>query len=260
MTDSVTMCWPWMNANCGDLDLIGYKKPQAFYRDVVWDRSKLEMAAEEIPPTGKSWIIRAWGWRREYPSWNWPGNEEKTMKVNVYSKCDEVKLELNGKVIGVQKAAPDSKFIFTFNVPYEPGELKATAYNNGKAEAVKKLVTTGKAEKVKISADRSIITDNINDLAYLTVDLFDSQGNRVIDATAEVKFTIEGEGIIAGVDNGNPRDPKSFQANHCNTYHGRCLVVIRPSGKPGKVTVTASGENLASEKCDISIEKQKQGI
>jgi len=260
MADSVTMCWPWMNANCGDLDLIGFKKPQAFYRDVVWDRSKVEMAVEEIPPTGKSWIIRAWGWRREYPSWNWPGNEGKTMKVNVYSKGDEARLELNGRVIGVQKAEPGSKFIFTFNVPYEPGELKTTVLKNGKVEAIKKLITTGKAEKVKISADRPVITGNINDLAYLTVDLVDSNGNRVTDATADVKFSIEGEGIIAGVDNGNPRDPKSFQANHCNTCNGRCLVIIRPTGKPGKVTLTASVENLVSGKCEISIGKQNKGI
>ncbi len=102
MTDSTTMCWPWMNANCGDIDLIGYKKPQAFYRDVVWDRSKLEMAVEEIPPAGKEWLIRAWGWYREYPSWNWPGNEGKKMNVRIYTKYDEVKLELNGKLIATQ--------------------------------------------------------------------------------------------------------------------------------------------------------------
>ena len=92
MADSTPMCWPWMNANCGDIDLIGYKKPQAFYRDVVWDRSKLEMAVEEIPPAGKEWIIRAWGWRQGVPS---PGTgrvmKVKNMKVYVYTKCNEVK-------------------------------------------------------------------------------------------------------------------------------------------------------------------------
>ena len=71
MTDSVTMCWPWIISNCGDIDLIGYKKPQAFYRDVVWGRSPLEMEVEEIAPEGKVWKIRDWGWRRTSRSWNW---------------------------------------------------------------------------------------------------------------------------------------------------------------------------------------------
>jgi beta-galactosidase len=253
MTDSTTMCWPWMNANCGDLDLIGFKKPQAFYRDVVWDRSKIEMAAEEIPPAGKEWMIRAWGWRREYPSWNWPGNEGRKMKVNVYTKSDEVRLELNGKTIGTKKAEPGSRFIFTFSVPYEPGELKAVALSNGKEVAMRNLVTTGPAKNVQITTDRPIITNNINDLAYLTVELTDSKGNRVTDAALKVKFSVEGEAVLAAVDNGNPRDPKSFQSDSCNTFHGRCLAILRPTGKKGKTILTARCEGMTPVKCAVAI-------
>ena len=253
MTDSTTMCWPWMNANCGDIDLIGYKKPQAFYRDVVWDRSKIEMAAEEIPPAGKEWLIRAWGWRREYPGWNWPGNEGKKMNVYVYAKCDEVKLELNGKMIETRKSKPDSKFTFMFSVPYEPGELKATAISLGKVYAEKSLKTTGPVEKVKITPDRSLISSNRNDLAYLTIELTDSSGSRVTDAGLKVKFVVEGEAELAAVDNANPRDPKSFQADSCNVFNGRCMVILRPTGKRGKVTLTAFCENLRPEKCVIEL-------
>ena len=118
---------------------------------------RLEMAVEEIPPAGKEWMIRAWGWYREYPGWNWPGNEGKKMNVRVYTKCDEVKLELNGKLIATQTSTPDSKFTYVFSVPYEPGELKAIALSDGKEVAVKSLITTGPAERVKIIPDR---TDN----------------------------------------------------------------------------------------------------
>ncbi len=180
MADSTPMCWPWMNANCGDIDLIGYKKPQAFYRDVVWDRSKLEMAVEEIPPAGKEWLIRAWGWYREYPGWNWPGNEGKKMNVRVYTKFNEVRLELNGKLIGTQSATPDNKFTHLFSVPYEPGELKAIALSKGREQAVKSLITAGPVEKVKIIPDRSIISRNRNDLAYLTIELVDSRATALL--------------------------------------------------------------------------------
>ncbi len=198
MTDSTTMCWPWMNANCGDIDLIGYKKQQSYYRDVVWDRSKLEMAAEEIPPAGKEWMIRAWGWYREYQGWNWPGNEGKNMKIRVYTKCEEVKLELNGKLIASQKSTPDSKFTYLFSVPYEPGELKAIAFSGGKEVAVKSLITTGPAERLKITPDRTEITSNRNDLAYLTIELTDSKGRRVTDSEASVSFKVDGEGRTRG--------------------------------------------------------------
>ena len=75
-----------------------------------------------------------------------------------------------------------------FSVPYEPGELKAIALSDGKEQAVKSLITTGPVEKVKIIPDRSVITKDRNDLAYLTIELVDSKGNRVPDAEAKVRF------------------------------------------------------------------------
>lgn len=253
MTDSTTMCWPWYNSNCGDIDLIGFKKQQSFYRDVVWDRSLLEMAVEEIAPAGKKWLIRAWGWRKEYSSWNWPGYEKQNMNVYVYSKCDEVRLELNGKVIASQIATPNSKFIFIFSVPYEPGELKAVAISGGKELAVKTLKTTGVVEKVKITPDRYSITHDRNDLAYITIELVDANGDRVPNAETKFRFSVEGEAEIAAVDNGNPLDPKSFQTTSCKAFHGRCLVILRPKGRAGIVTLTAQTSDIFPEKCTIKI-------
>ncbi|HLG40847.1 MAG TPA: glycoside hydrolase family 2 TIM barrel-domain containing protein, partial [Chitinophagaceae bacterium] len=40
--DEFSMPWPWFNSWCGDIDLAGNKKPQSYYRDVVWRRSKIE--------------------------------------------------------------------------------------------------------------------------------------------------------------------------------------------------------------------------
>ena len=254
MTDSLTMCWPWINANCGDIDLIGYKKQQSFYRDVVWDRSKLEMAVEEIAPEGKEWKIKAWGWRREYPSWNWPGNEGKHMNVYVYTKCDEVRLELNGKIIEFQKANPDSKFTYCFSIPYEPGNLKAVGISKGKELIEKTLETTGPVEKMKIVSDRFSISRDRNDLAYLTIELVDVTGRRVPDSEANIKFDVGGEAEIVAVGNGNPREPKSFQSQSCNAFHGRCLVILRPTGKPGEVILTAKSDSLPQKKCVIKIQ------
>jgi beta-galactosidase len=253
MTDSTTMCWPWMISNCGDIDLTGYKKLQSFYRDVVWDRSNLEMAVEEIPPAGKEWIIRAWGWRREYPGWNWPGSEGKKMNVYVYTKFPEVRIELNGKPVATQKADTDSKFTYIFSVPYQPGELKAIALSEGREQAVKSLITTGPVAKIKVTADRSVITRDRNDLSYLTVELIDANGNRVPAAQNSVKFHVEGAAELIATGNANPREPKSFRADICNTFQGRCMAILRPTGKEGKAYITVNCGNLASEKCVIEI-------
>jgi beta-galactosidase len=254
MPDSVAMCWPWIISNCGDIDLIGYKKPQSFYRDVVWDRSPIEMEVEEIAPEGKKWVIRDWGWKKTNQSWNWPANEGKSMNVFVYSKSNEVRLELNGKVIETQKSKPDSKFTFTFSVPYEPGELKAVALSGSNAVAEKTLKTTGRVEQIKMTLDRPVITSDRNDLAYVTVELVDANGRRVPDADSNIQFTVDGDAELAAVGNGNPMEPKSFQTNTCTSFQGRCLVILRPNGKSGMVSLMARCESIVSEPCLVEIQ------
>ena len=56
-----TISFPWFNAYCGDIDLIGNKKPQSYLRDVVWERSPLEMAVVRPLPPGRKEQITPWG-------------------------------------------------------------------------------------------------------------------------------------------------------------------------------------------------------
>jgi beta-galactosidase len=87
--------WPWFNAWCGDIDICGFKKPQSFYRDVVWRRSEIEMMVHAPIPDGQRERVSAWGWPDEAQSWNWSGQEGKPLQVAVYSRCESVRLELN---------------------------------------------------------------------------------------------------------------------------------------------------------------------
>ena len=65
------LSWPWFNAWCGDLDLVGDKKPQSYYRDVLWGRSKLAMAVRPAIPDGEHEDVNGWGWTAEENHWNW---------------------------------------------------------------------------------------------------------------------------------------------------------------------------------------------
>ena len=67
--------YPWFNSYCGDIDLIGNKKPQSYFRDVVWRRSKVEMAVQRPVPERYTEQVSRWGWSDELRSWTWPGLE-----------------------------------------------------------------------------------------------------------------------------------------------------------------------------------------
>ena len=242
--DQFSPGWPWYNSYCGDIDICGFKKPQSYFRDVVWKISNLEMAVHQPIPSGMKEVVSYWGWPNELQSWNWNGQEGTKMQVNVYSNYPEIRLELNGKVIGNKTIFTDSTLTATFEVPYEAGELKAVALKDGKEVETKVMKTTGHAAKIRLTADRSSITASRNDLSYVTVEILDAAGALVPDAHPSVQFKVEGAGEIAAVENGNPTDMKSFHMPMVSCFNGRSLVILRPKGTAGQINLKAESAGL----------------
>ena len=248
--------WPWFNAFCGDIDLCGFKKPQLLYRDVVWNNSNLEMMVHAPIPEGMVETYSYWGWPDEYQSWNWAGNEDKVMDVRVFTKCELVRLELNGKIIAEKPAGDSTNLIASFKVPYEPGILKAIALNNGIEVATKEITSTGAPAKIKLTADRSTIKASRSDLSYVKVEITDAQGNLVPNANIPVTFTVSGAGEIAGSGNACPTDMESFNNAVCKTYRGQALAILRPlkEVKTGFITLRAEANGLVSADINIAVQ------
>jgi beta-galactosidase len=245
-TDSFLMPWPWHDARCGDIDVCGFKKPQSYYRDVVWRRSQIEMAVHTPMPNGVFERVSNWGWPDETRSWTWPDQEGKPLQVAVYSRCDAVRLELNGKVIGEKPVSAATKLTAKFDVPYQPGELRAIGLINGKEVAKTTLKTAGEPHGIRLIADRSTIRADRNDLSYVTVEVVDRNGNRVPNATVPVRFTVSGAGELAATGSSAPNDDSSFHVPLRKTYEGRCLAILRPVGDVGKITLKAEAAGLKS--------------
>jgi beta-galactosidase len=249
--------WPaWFNAFCGDIDLCGFKKTQLLYKDLVWNSSRLELVVHSPIPEGKREVVSSWGWPDEFQSWNWTGNEGKMMDVRVFSDYPVIRLELNGKIIAEKPVADSSKFIVTFRVPYEPGVLKAIALNNGIEVASKELRTTGAPAKIKLSADRTQIKADRNDLSYVKVEITDAQGNLVPNADIPVTFTVSGKGEMAGSGNACPYDMESFNNQVCKTYHGQALAILRPLKEKNTGTITLRAETNGLTPGEITITVQ----
>jgi beta-galactosidase len=237
--------WPVYTNYQGDIDLIGNRKVPSYYQYVVWSKSKVEMFVHRPIPEGKKEVTSRWGFPDELKSWNWPGYEGKKFQVHVYTRCQQVKLELNGKIVGEQIVDPEKSITATFEVPYEPGTLVAHCFDNGKETASQALKTTGKSAAIRLVADRTKIRADRNDLSYVRAEIIDSKGNIVPDADdLVVNFEVTGNGKVAGVGSGNPRDMSSFQQPRKKAYQGICLAIIRPETTPGKISVRASAEGL----------------
>jgi beta-galactosidase len=242
--------FPWNLAFCGDLDICGWKRAQSYYRDVLWNTSKLSIwvtppqPSFEMNPDRQSWS--KWHWLDVVNDWTWPGNEGKLMDVSVYSSCNEVELFLNGRSLGRKSTDRTTKFIAEWKVPYEAGSLKAVGLTSKKKVAESELKTAAGVSAIKLSADRIRIIPNGQDLSYVTVELTDKNGITNPKAENALSFQISGPATIVGVGNANPVSIESYQQPERKAWHGKCLVVIKAGTSPGKIKLTVSSQGIES--------------
>jgi beta-galactosidase len=237
--------YPWHAAVCGDLDLTGYRKPESYYREILWSGGDRVFATVRLPePAGKKIIATMWATYPTLPSWTWPEEAGKNMEVEVYSGAEKVQLFLNDKLISEQPTGIEQEFKATFSVPYTPGTLKAVGLRDNRPVAESVLTTAGKATKLRLTPDRTVIHADGEDLSFVTVEAVDGEGRLEPRADQEVKFAITGHGVIAAVGNGDGQDPAPYQGERRRLFQGRALVVVRALKQSGPVTLTAKTPGL----------------
>lgn len=245
----------WNLAFCGDIDVCGWKRAQSYYRDALWKENKLSIwitppqPSFAINPERQSWS--KWHWADAVDDWNWYGSEGKIMDVNIYSSCGQVELFLNGKSLGKKTTDRTTKYLANWQLPYEPGTLRAVGFTGKKQVTVAELRTANEANKIRLSADRNKIEANGQDLSYITVELTDNNSVRNPKADNLVSFEVVGPGTIVGIGNANPISVESFQLSQRKAWHGKCLVVVKSDTEAGKIVLKATSEGLQSTSLEI---------
>ncbi|MCX7845458.1 MAG: DUF4982 domain-containing protein, partial [Dictyoglomaceae bacterium] len=185
--------YPWFIANCGDIDICGEKRPQSYYRDIVWGLRK-DPIIFVLPPEyyGKKLYIKLWAWEPVERSYTFPGYEGKKIRIFIYADADEVELFLNGKSLGRKISGENVKLKTIYDIDYEPGVLEAIAYKDGKIIGTDKLETTGEPVKLKLVPEKEIISSNYGDLFFIKIVALDKEEREVPYADNRIKVKIEG--------------------------------------------------------------------
>jgi len=193
--------------------------------------------------------------------------------VLAYTNCDVVELYLNDRFIGEKRlefprqgttgrwngyAQPQifpttADLHLSWDVPYEPGLLRAVGKRNGEVVATDEVRTAGPAASLRLTVDRAEIRSGIRDVAHVAVEVVDADGTLVPNADDLVQFTVEGGALLLAVGNGDPADHRPYQARERRAFHGRLLVMIQSTDETGKVRVTAQAEGLAPAFIDLSV-------
>lgn len=238
------MDWPWFNAWCGDLDLLGIKKPQSYYRDVLWRKREISLAVELPAAKGKVRKVSFWGWPEEALSWTFPGWEDQTLKVNVYTRASGVRLYLNGVPVGEGKT--NDLYTASFQVPYRPGKLKAVELDEAGREGASALLeTVGEPVSLRLVADRRKLAADGQDLSYILIEQVDRDGNVVQTSGQKVSITAQGDaGTLIASGTASPNDMRSFQSLTPALFRGRAMLIVRSGKKKGKLTLRVTADGL----------------
>ncbi len=140
------------------------------------------------------------------------------------------------------------------DVLYQPGELKAVAYKEGKKWAEQIMKTTGEAARIKMSPEKSVLKNDGYDLIYVRVDIQDKNGLTVPRSKNLLKFSVSGPVEIVATDNGDATSLKPFNTPEKEAYNGLCLVIVRAlPGKTGDAVLKVDSSGLPAEQVNLKV-------
>ena len=215
--------WPSINSQFGIVDMCGFPKDNFYYYKAWW---------------GKEPVLHL------FPHWNWDQREGEVIPVWVHSNLDEVELFLNGVSQGSQKVQPLTHL--EWKVKYEPGAIEARGSKDGKVVLTEKRETTGKVESIVLSADRTEIDANGEDIAVVRVEGRDKDGRLVPVADNGISFKVTGGGALIGMGNGDPNcqetDKPTPDHNLRSLFNGLAQVIVQANKNPGTIVLEAYTE------------------
>jgi beta-galactosidase len=107
-----------------------------------------------------------------------------------------------------------------------------------------KRETTGPAAKLVMTADRSEVLADGEDVAMFAVTVQDAKGNVVPITDNEVTFRVSGSGKLIGVGNGDPTDHDSDKGTSRKAFSGWCMAIVQATKTAGSITVEATSAGI----------------
>jgi len=240
--------WPNRANGAGLLDLCGFKKPLAWFRQSLWsDQPMVYLCATD---GGRESGRRGFNLAEH---WNWPSNA--TVNVICYANCPEVTLTLNGQIVGTKKISDGWNGMLRWTIPHAPGTLKAVGRSNGVELCSFILQTAGPARRIELLPDTTRLHADDKDICHLEFRVVDAHGVRVPDAEPEITLTANGPAKLLGMENGDLNSPEPYQGTTRKALRGRGLAIFQSTDIAGKIRITATAPGL--EPATVELETLK---
>ncbi len=235
-----TDAWPNHSSLFGIIDLASIPKDRYYLYRSLWNKDANTLHV--------------------LPHWTWKGREGETTPVFVYTNYPSAELFINGKSYGRQgksNVSLQNRYrLMWMDVKYEPGEVKLVAYDrNGKAVEERTVRTAGKPHHLELVADRTELTADGKDLAYITIRVVDKDGNLCPNDGSLVGFSATGAGKYRAAANGDPTCLDLFHLPQMHAFSGQLTAIVQAGEKGGTIEFEAKAKGVKSGKITITVKK-----
>ena len=251
--------YPWRLANDADFDITGRLLPQGAYRSVVWNSTKTYLYSMHPDTVGKTEMITMWGFPALQHTWDYRGLENRDVELVVFSNADEVELRVNSEIVERKPVSMDKPYPASvrFLTKYVPGVVEAISYKNGKEVGRDRMVTSAEPFEIRLTPHKLTLKADGHDALYVAIDVLDSFGNVVTDASIELTAEVEGAAVPAGFGTGNPVTEENYKDMKTVTFRGEAMAILRSGLESGRAKLTVKANGLPSACLEINVTEGK---
>ena len=240
--------WPSRGSQAGLLDLCGFMKPRAYFRQALWAEKPMAYLGAFLIQEGRRTSIDA-----ARAVWNF--NEGQMVRVVCFTNASKAQLLVNGIETGPIRNYDDETGFLSWDIPFTPGALEVIGMDSaGNKTCSATIRSSGRPYALTASTDRTMLLKN-KGLAQITVQVVDADGIPVPLSDDEITCTIEGPAILLGLEAGNHADTGNYRDAAQRVFHGRLLAYIQATGEPGNVTIRFTAPWLKTAQLALNVEK-----
>lgn len=217
------------NSYFGQIDTAGFKKDSYYIYQAEWTNYKEKPMIHIFP--------------------YWDFSIGQTIDVRVCSNAPKIELFFNQISQGSYEIdhARGDRLLGEWQLKYAEGILRAVAYDEFGTVIAEDIRSSFKdAETLMLTPDKSELKASGSDLIFVEISVLDDKNIPVENANNRVHISVEGPGVLVGLDNGDSTDYDQYKSYSRRMFSGKLLAVISSTLKPGEIIITAKSSGLKS--------------
>ena len=239
--------WPVRGSGAGILDIAGNEKTAYFRRKALWTcKPFLYLVSRHKPEGTGGGETPPW---RLFRTWDYiPG---QPVEVVCYTNLNNAELFCNGKSCGIGELQKNHGYI-SWTIPFERGILtvKSTDTNENACDTLESCLSPVRLnlKEWKSAASKKEIPEGKYRIVQIEAEMLDEAGRLCASSRHTVSVSLNGEGKILGLENGDLSDCTEYASRSRRLYGGKLVIyALLPCNPEKPVSVTASVEGFSPE-------------